>query len=191
VKTRIFLAILLLGWLFPFQPASADFIEIPLYAMPGGEPWSKGTVTFDAGMPLPDIASVKLNLTGTGGGQEYIGCNAPYPWTHGVGNGELIITLREAVEEVFLARLSLGFGDGEKIEFSRTDTFPDRDFTTLETGRGQLEFENPAHMYLSGIYWICPMGHACVVETAKLVIEYGDIVPTEGTTWGALKAIYW
>ena len=30
MKTRIFLAILLLGWLFPFLPASAEVVEIPL-----------------------------------------------------------------------------------------------------------------------------------------------------------------
>lgn len=188
MKTRIIIAILLLGWLFPFLPASAEVIEIPLEF--GAGPWTEGLVAFDAGKPLPDIVSVRLDLTGIGGGQEYIGCNAPYPWTHGIGNGELVITLQEAVSGEYLQRLSLDFGDGEKVPFDRTDVFHEADFTALESGVGQLEFDNPAHMYLSGINWICPMGHACLVETVTLVVEYGDVVAVENQTWGALKAVY-
>lgn len=188
MKTRIFLAILLLGWLFPFLPTSAEIIEIPLNA--GSEPWGEATVAFDAGMPLPDIASVTLHLTGEAGGQEYIGCEAPYPWTYGVGTGKLEVILREAGTGTHLSGLTLGFGTGVKVAITRTEAFPVRDFTALESGRGQVEFDNPAHMYLSGIYWICPTGAACLVESATLVVEYGDIVAVEEHTWGALKAVY-
>lgn len=188
MKNLILLTVLTFLLLVAARPGVADVIEIPL-DLPT-DPLAEGLVAFDAGMPLPDIATVKLVLVGIGGGQGYIGCNAPYPWTYGVGNGELDITLQEFGSGTFLRRISLGFGDGEKAPFTRTENFPEADFAPLESGRGQLEFDNPAHMFLSGIYWICPTGHACLIESATLVVEYGDIVAVDGHTWGALKAIY-
>jgi hypothetical protein len=170
------------------RPGVAEVVEIPLVTRAGVEPWDDHVVAFDTGMPLPDVTGVSLRIVGEGGGVPYAHCmDFRYSGTEA---GSLVVALLGEVPGPVLAETGYDFGDGERQPFGLTLDFPVADFSPLETGRGHLWFEEPAGMISTPDGHFCPLGNGCVISEATLVVEFGDLVAVEATTWSTLKAIY-
>ena len=107
-------------------------------------------------------------------------------------SGIITIGLHGDSEGLNLDGLSHSFGTGVRENFDLEWTCSITDFSSLEDGAGRLIIDDPAKMFFSNSFgnFVCPTGNGCLIATATLIFEYGDTVPAEGTTWGALKAIY-
>lgn len=188
MKTRIFLAILLLGWLFPYLPSSAETLEIPLSVQASAEPWDSHPVNFDAGGSLTDITAVSLRLVGEGGGVPYLAC-MDYRYAFTV-EGALRVEFLGEVPGPVVGSVEHSFGSGSRAPFEVVLGFDLQDFSFLAAGSGTLKFVEPAVMISGPNGHFCPMGNGCVLSEAALLVEYGDAVADEDTTWGALKATF-
>jgi hypothetical protein len=190
MKKSIPWVILACLYLIPHQTSVAATLELPLAITADQEPWSEQVIDFDAGMPLDDLREVRLRLAGAGGGQPYLAC-MDYRYCCTL-SGIIGVGLHGDSDGLNLDGLVHTFGTGAREDFDLEWTFTITDFSSLEDGVGRLIVDDPAKMFYSNSFnnFVCPTGNGCVIDGATLIFEYGDIVPVDGTTWGALKAIY-
>lgn len=190
MKKSIPWVILACMYLIPHHASVATTLELPLVMQADQEPWGEQIIDFDAGTPLDDLQEVRLRLTGEGGGQPYLAC---MDWRFCCTmSGMITVGLHGDSEGLNLDGLDHSFGTGARENFDLEWTFSIADFTPLEDGAGRLIIDDPAKMFFSNSFgnFVCPTGNGCVIDSATLIFEFGDIVPVHDTTWGTMKAIY-
>ena len=167
----------------------AEILEIPLPVLMGIEPWEEHELDFDAGGPLDDLREVRLRLVGEAGG--VVACNCMGTPRCGYLAGEIKVRLYRNPDEALLAGFTHDFSDDPREPFDLEWTFDLADPTVLAGGVGFIILTAPSsEVFFNGSEFICPIGNSCVLNSGTIIMEYGDPVATEETTWGALKAIY-
>jgi hypothetical protein len=169
--------------------SKAEVIEVPLLALHGT--YAEGaTISRTAAFQLERgpvvVHGAWLQLSGVATAAE-TECDGggTYPWP---------VDFSASMEDVFSGGLWIAGGatSGDEGAFDIVDGFwpiVGATWEFLKDGAGEIElYGTPAP--LVGMCWPITPPPEVIIEEAVLIVDADFPVPAEGTTWGALKALY-